>query len=238
MESVPTATVRTAIEDVPVGGARCLEAGAGVGNMTAALRAAGADEVVAVTNERDHATDVRGRFDADPPTVVEADLRSPPLAAASAAVVTAHALFGVVAPTDVATIVAALTRVAESGAWLVVDDYAPIPHDDLRALFAVENAAAELADGSPALAFYPADHLRRLFAAGGWRLERERTLLDPVPWTADLLDAHADVAREAAGRLDDPVASTLREVASRRRVALGDGVEAGRMYSLAFRLVE
>lgn len=233
-----SSTVRTAIEDVPVEGARCLEAGAGAGNTTAALRAAGAEAVVAVTNARDHATEVRDRFDDDPPSVVEADLRATPLPADSVTVVTAHALFNVVAPPDVAAIVAELSRVAEPGAWLVVDDYAPIPREDLRGLFAAENAAAELVDGSPALSFYPVAHLRRLFAAEGWRLERERTLLEPVPWSADLLDAHADLARETASRLDDSLASSLRTAISQRRAALGDGVETGRMYSLAFRRTE
>ncbi|WP_290814502.1 class I SAM-dependent methyltransferase [Halovivax sp.] len=229
-------TVRAAIEDVPVEGARCLEAGAGAGNMSAALREAGAADVLAVTNDRSHATEVRDRFDGGPPSAVRADLRSTPLADDSVSVVTAHALFNVVTPADAAAIAAEFSRVAEPGAWLVVDDYAPIPHDGVRALFAAENAAAELADAAPALTFYPSTHLRRLFEAEGWRFERERNLLDPVPWTAALLDAHADLARENAARLDDPIAAALRGEATRRRERLGDGVETGRMYGLAFRL--
>ena len=246
--------VRSALQDVPVEGTRCLEAGAGVGNTTAALRAAGAADVVAVTNERSHATDVRERFESDsaalvdgdspavaesdPPAVLEADLRATPLRSESVSVVTAHALCNVVPSTELAAIVAELTRVAEPGAWLVVDDYGPVPDEDLRALFAAENAAAELATGSPALTFYPAAHLRRLFESDGWHLEWERTLLDPVPWTADLLDAHAELAREHADGLGQPLADSLQEETSRRRDALGDGVDAGRMYSLAFRLPE
>ena len=254
--------VRSALQDVPVEGARCLEAGAGVGNTTAALRAAGAADVVAVTNERSHATDVRERFETDAPTgneidappgdetgapagsetdrptVLEADLQATPLRDDSVSVVTAHALCNVVPSTDLAAIVAELTRVAEPGAWLVVDDYDPIPHEDLRALFAAENAAAELTAGSPALTFYPAVHLRRLFESAGWHLEWERTLLDPVPWTVDLLDAHAELAREHADALEESVAEALQEEISRRREALGDGVDTGRMYSLAFRLRE
>ena len=246
--------VRSALQDVPVEGARCLEAGAGVGNTTAALLATGAADVVAVTNERSHATDVRDRFEADSvavvdndsttvagadrPTVLEADLQATPLRADSVSVVTAHALCNVVPSTDLAAIVAELTRVAEPGAWLVVDDYDPIPHEDLRALFAAENAAAELTAGSPALTFYPAVHLRRLFESAGWHLEWERTLLDPVPWTVDLLDAHAELAREHADALEESVAEALQEEISRRREALGDGVDTGRMYSLAFRLRE
>lgn len=229
-------TVERAIEDVPVAGARCLEAGAGAGNMTAALREAGADSVVSVTNDRDHALDVRDRFDRAPPGVLEADLRSTPLAEDSVSVVTAHALFNVLAPAAVPAIVDELTRVARDGAWLVVDDYAPIPHDGLRALFAAENAAAELADGRPALTFYPAAHLRGCFAARGWRLVGEQSLLEPVPWTADLLDAHADLARESAATLEASTADALRAETRRRREQLGDGVDTGRMYSLAFRL--
>jgi len=47
---------------------------------------------------------------------------------------------------------------------------------------------------------------RRLFAGHGWALDRERTLLDPVPWTASHVEADAE------------------------------GESAGEMYSLAMRL--
>ncbi|WP_247730971.1 class I SAM-dependent methyltransferase [Halovivax limisalsi] len=232
----PTSTVERAIEDVPVAGARCLEAGAGAGNMTAALREAGAGAVVAVTDDRDHAAGVRDRFESERPAVLEADLRSTPLSDDSVSIVTAHALFNVLTPAIVPAIADELTRVARPGARLVVDDYDSIPHDGLRGLFAAENAAAELADGAPALTFYPAAHLRACFEARGWRFERERSLLEPVPWTADLLDAHADLARESAARLDGPLAEALEADVTRRRDELGDGIDTGRMYSLAFRL--
>jgi hypothetical protein len=77
--------------------------------------------------------------------------------------------------------------------------------------------------------------LRRNFVGEGWTFDRERTLLDPVPWTENHVDAHADVARDAAARLrpelGDPLMAEVESVAD----AIGSE-SAGRMYSLAFRL--
>jgi 16S rRNA A1518/A1519 N6-dimethyltransferase RsmA/KsgA/DIM1 with predicted DNA glycosylase/AP lyase activity len=90
-------TVRTAVDDRHVDGSVCLEAGAGAGNMSAALLDAGAEGVYAVTNDPDHAEDVRERFaDEDRLTVLEGDLRETPLPDDSVDLITAHALFGVV----------------------------------------------------------------------------------------------------------------------------------------------
>ncbi|WP_435347625.1 class I SAM-dependent methyltransferase [Haloarchaeobius sp. HRN-SO-5] len=231
-------TVTAALEDRPVAGAVCLEAGAGVGNATAGLLAAGASRVYAVTNDRDHATTVRERValnEAGRAAVLEADLRAVPMAADSFEVVTAHGLFNVVPPSSLPAIAAELTRVAAPGCHLVVDDYAPLPDDaEVRDLFAVENAASELAAQRPALTFYPSAVLRRLFAGYGWEFDRERTLLDPVPWTASHLDAHADVVRSLAAGLPDDSGDCLVEEAE--RVAARIGAEsAGRMYSVALR---
>jgi SAM-dependent methyltransferase len=236
MSEVP-ATVENALADVPVAGRRCLEAGAGAGNATAGLQDAGAATVVAVTRDRDHASDVHDRFEETPEvTAVRADLRSIPLADDAVEVVTAHALFNVVAPEAVEPIVRELTRVAAPGAWLVVDDYAPLPPGPVRELFALEDATAALADARSAYTFYPAAHLRALFADAGWHHERTRDLLDPVPWTPALLDAHADLVAERAASLRDDLASGLVERTDAVRERAGDGVETGRMYSMALRL--
>lgn len=236
MADVPE-TLETALADVPVAGRRCLEAGAGVGNATAGLREREAAFVYAVTNDREHAGDVRDRFaGSGDVAALLADLRSLPLPADAVGVVTAHALFNVVPPADAARIVAELTRVTEPGGWLLVDDYAPVPDDRVRALFAAENAVAALDADRPALTFYPREHLRGLFEAAGWRHEWTRTLLDPVPWTPELLDAHAELAVERSRRLPDPLGEGLREAVDRRRARAGDGVDTGEMYGLAFRL--
>ena len=232
-------TVETALADRPVEGAVCLDTGAGVGNTTAGLVEAGADRVYAVTNDRAHAATVRehvGREHVDRVTVVEADLRATPLPDDSVDVVAAHALFNVVPTPAFPDITAELTRVAKSGAHLVVDDYDPLPPDAAtRDLFAVENAAAELARGEPALTFYPAAMVRRLLAGEGWEFDRERTLLDPVPWTEKHVAAHADAAREAAATLPTDLGDPLTAEADRLVDAVGSE-SAGRMYSLAFRL--
>jgi SAM-dependent methyltransferase len=238
-------TVRTALDDRPVEDAVCLEAGAGVGNTTAGLLEAGASRVYAATNDPDHAEAVRKRVvradgalpdAADRVVTLEADLRATPLPDDSVDVVTAHGLFNVVPTTALAALAAELTRVAAPGTHLVVDDYDPVPDDAaIRELFAVENAAAELADGESALTFYPAETLQRLFAGYGWTVDRERTLLDPVPWTESHISAHAEAARESAERLPADLAEPL--TAEIDRVAGETGSEsAGRMYSLAFRL--
>jgi SAM-dependent methyltransferase len=226
-------TVRTALSDQPVEGRVCLEAGAGVGNTTAALGEAGAAAVYAITDDRSHARTVRDRVPRQGVDVLRADLRAIPLPSEAVDFVTAHALFNVVPPPDADAIVSALSRVASPGAKLVVDDYTPIPDAEIRELFALENAAAELATGRPALAFYPASHLSALFEARGWTFERRRSLLDPVPWTESHVEAHLDVTREYADALPDAVARPLVDRAERLAADI-ETDQAGEMYSLAF----
>ena len=227
-------TIQRALADRSIEGRSCLEAGAGVGNATTGLLEAGAAAVYAITNEGSHARTVRDRIGDDArASILLADLRSIPLPDDSVDVITAHALFNVV-PADAATPIATeLTRVVAPGGTLVIDDYAPIAEaDPVRRLFAVENAAAELADGRPALTFYPADGLRRLFAGHGWHHDRTETILEPVPWTADLLEAHADVVREYATDLPSELADPLVSRADRLVDEIGSS-EVGTMYSLA-----
>jgi hypothetical protein len=234
-------TVTTALSDQPVAGAVCLEAGAGVGNTTVGLLDAGASRVYAVTNDADHATTVRERVARDDPdrtAVLEADLRELPLATESVDVVTAHGLFNVLAPESLDAVVSEVTRVATPDCRLVVDDYEPLPESAaMRELFALENAASELATGRPALTFYPSAVLRRLFAGSGWEFERKLTLLDPVPWTTSHVKAHADVTRSLAAGLSDELAATLTAEVDRLVEAIGSE-SVGEMYSLAFRLPE
>lgn len=238
MSDVPD-TIATALEEIPITGRTCLEAGAGAGNATAALRERGADRVYAVTNDTDHAETVRDRFrDDDATATVFADLRAIPLPDDAVEVVTAHALFNVVTTTEATPIVEELTRVTAPGGWLVVDDYAPVPDETVRELFGLANAVAELTDARPTFTFYPRDHLRALFSATGWELADSRTLLDPVPWTADLLDAHANIIGEELESLPDDVGDGLRNRLRAVRRRAGDGVETGTMYSLVFRLPE
>ena len=246
-------TVTTALEDRPIEGAVCLEAGAGAGNTTAGLLATGAARVYAVTDDRKHAKStlerIRGSDGDDDPNrahnrlaVLEADLRAIPLPDDSVEIVTAHGLFNVVPPADLDAIVGELTRVAAPGCHLVVDDYEPLPDDAaVRDLFALENAAAELADGRPMLTFYPAAALRRLFVGTGWTFDRQRTLLDPVPWTEAHVEAHADVVRSRADALSAAGGSALAGSLRERADALADAIgseSTGEMYSLAFRRSE
>ncbi|MFO8115318.1 MAG: class I SAM-dependent methyltransferase [Halorubrum sp.] len=257
-------TVAAALDDRSVAGTRCLEAGAGAGNATAGLLANGAARVYAVTDDRDHARTTRRRVgdggngdndgdgdsdndgdgdsdndgDGDRLAVLEADLRAVPLPDDSIDVITAHGLCNVLDPATLSAVAEELSRVAAPGAELVVDDYDPPPDDAaVGELFAVENAASEVARGRPALTFYPAAFLRRFFAGHGWEFERERTLLDPVPWTESHVSAHADeaasTATECRGEAGDALAATAR------RLEREIGSESvGRMYGLAFRLPE
>jgi len=231
VDGVPD-TVRTALADVPVEGAVTLEAGAGVGNGTAGLLDAGADAVHAVTDDPDHAATVRERCPAA--TVLTADLASVPLPDDAVDVVLAHGLFNVLSNAAAVRIAAELTRVAAPGAWLVVDDYDPLPAGSrIRRLYAVENALAELADGRPAYVFHPEAGLRRLFAGHGWTHERTTTLLEPVPWTGDHMDARLAAARRMGEDVPDELAEPLLSRAER---LAADGEErVGRMYSLAMR---
>ncbi|NGM70785.1 class I SAM-dependent methyltransferase [Natronolimnobius sp. AArcel1] len=241
--SIPR-TVTTALADRPVADAVCLEAGAGVGNTTAGLLAGGASRVYAVTNERKHAKSTleRVRVNTDSATsspekvaVLEADLRTIPLPDNSIEIITAHGLFNVVPPADLEPVLTELTRVAAPGCHLVANDYEPLPDDAaVRELFALENAAAELADGQPMLSFYAAATLRRLFVGAGWEYDRTQTLLEPVPWTKSHLEAHAAVVHSRADQLEDAVGEQLCDRADALVETIGFE-SVGEMYSLAFR---
>lgn len=232
-------TVRAALGDRSIEGRRCLDAGAGAGNTTAGLLEAGASSVFAVTNEREHAETVSERLrDAEEVKVLESDLRAIALPDDSVDIVTAHALFNVVPPEALSTIVDELTRVVRPGGNLIVDDYAPLPETaEIRALFGIENAASELARNRPGLTFYPASVLQSVFEGKGWVFERQKTLLDPVPWTEGHVEAHADVACDVAAGIEAPLGGILSKEADRLASEIGSE-SAGEMYSLAFRMSE
>lgn len=232
-------SVSRALDDRDIAGRNCLEAGAGVGNATAGLLDAGAAHVYAVTDRADHADGVRERFpDEGRLDLLEADLRDLPLPDDSVDVITAHALFNVLPNEAAAPIAAELTRVAAPGATLIVDDYDPMPPDSpVRRLFGVENAAAELGERRPALTFYPADALRRLFGGHGWTHDRTRSILEPVPWSEGHLTAHVAEVRGRAQSLPDALGQPLVNEAERLAKATKRSDE-GRMYSVAMRLGE
>lgn len=179
-----------------------------------------------------------GRFDSERgrTAVLEADVRFLPLEPDSVEIITAHALFNLIGPLSLEAVAAELTRVADLGCHLVIDDYRPPPDDAaVRELFALENAAAELATGEPALTFYPEGVLERLFAGYGWEFDRQRVLLDPVPWTANHIEAHATAALSMCSRLRPELGEPL--AAEVKRVATAIGEEStGTMYSVALRL--
>lgn len=236
---VPT-TVSTALADRPVAGEVCLEAGAGTGNTTAGLLAAGADRVYAITDDPGHARLVADRFDesGDRVAVVEADLRATPLPGDSVELITAHGLCNLLEPAALDAVAGELTRVAAPGARLLIDDYAPLPDGAaVGRLFALENAAASLATGRPALTFYPPSILREVFVARGWTFDRKRTLLDPVPWTASHVAAHTDAVRSSAASLPQELREALLAELEGVLDELGeDGESAGEMYGLAMEL--
>ena len=232
-------TVRSAIADRPVDGRVCLEAGAGAGNMSGALLEAGADTVYAVTRDPAHAEDVRERFAGEERlTVIEADLREKPLPDDSVDVITAHALFNVVVPSAAAEIIADLTRMATPGAHLVVDDYERLPTSSaIREVFAAENAATELTHSRPVLTEYSSELIRRLCGGYGWTHDRTKNILAPVPWHADLVDAHVDIVAETAEELPESLREGLVNAAE-RAAAEARGESVGEMYSVALRLPE
>ena len=240
MGDVPE-TVTAALADQQVEGQVCLEAGAGVGNTTAGLLAAGAKRVYAVTDDADHAATVRERVgdgNADRLAVVEADLRATPLGTGSVDLVTAHGLCNVLPPTALDAVAAELARVAKPDGHLVVDDYAVPPADGaVNRLFALENVAARAVDGRPALTFYPPAVLAAVFADHGWTVERRKPLLDPVPWTEAHLNAHAEVVRGYADDLPDALGEPLTAMADDLVSAIGSE-RTGTMYSLAFQLAD
>lgn len=233
-------TVTTALVDRPVTGAVCLEAGAGFGNMTAGLLAAGASRVYAVTNNPEHANAVHERIDSDEAkrtAILEADLCCLPIDTDSVEIITAHGLFNVLEPASLEFVAAELTRVAAPGCHLIIDDYNPPPDDAaIRELFALENAATEIAAGRPALTFYPEVMLRRLFMGYGWEFDSKQTLLEPVPWTASHIEAHTDATLSMSSRLPNELSECLATEAERIATDIGEE-SAGTMYSVALRLL-
>ncbi|MFC7203158.1 class I SAM-dependent methyltransferase [Haloferax namakaokahaiae] len=234
---VPT-TVRAALSDQPVENARCLEAGAGVGNTTAGLLQEGADRVYAVTNNPVHAELVHDRIGRAYPNrtaVVEADLRAIPLSDDSVEIITAHGLFNVLPPTSLGDVVSEFTRVAAPGCRLIVDDYEPPPEGAaIWNLFSLENAASQLADDTPALTFYPERVLRQQFVGSGWSVGRRKTLLEPVPWTKQHVRAHANRTSRLLEEVADELASPLEDELERIVASIGSE-STGRMYSVSFR---
>lgn len=230
-------TVTAALEEQPVAGMTCLEAGAGHGNMTSGLLAAGATHVYAVTNRDDHAKSVTERVGTtarDRSTVLTADLRALPIENNSIEIITAHALFNVLVPSALSPVIEELTRVATPGCLLILDDYEPLPsHASIRELFAIENALTELADGHAGLTFYPAVVLQALLAEYGWEFDYNHLLLDPVPWTENHINAHARAARTAARKLSKPLETILLAEID-RIVAKLDDESVGEMYSMTF----
>ena len=233
---VPT-TVATALADHRVEGRRCLDAGTGVGNSAAGLARAAADRVITVTTNPDHAHHASRRFAADDRVdVIRADLRSLPLGDDSVEFIMAHAVCNVLEPSALALVATEWYRIAAPDCVLVIDDYDPIPEEAcVSSLFELENAAAILATGRPALTFYPAPFLVHSFVGAGWELCRMQTLLDPVPWTAAHLDAHTEATAAALQTLSPALRRPLTERLDILTKNL-DPAATGRMYSLAFRL--
>lgn len=75
------------------------------------------------------------------------------------------------------------------------------------------------------------------FVGNGWEFDRERILLDPVSWTANHVDAHAEAARLTAARLSSGLGGTLASEIERTAASIGEE-SAGRMYSVALRVPE
>lgn len=237
---VPT-TVTAALEDHDVSGAVCLEAGAGVGNMTAGLLATDASCIYSVTNDRSDARMVRDRIglaESGRVAVLEADLCAIPIENDSIDIITAHGLCNVLTPASLATIVEEMTRVSAPNGLLIIDDYEPPPNTaGIRELFAVQNAVSELADGRSSLTFYPPSILRAVFSDAAWEFDQKRTLLNPVPWTENHITAHTEVALNAAAKLPDPLREILTTEVERRAKRI-DEESVGTMYSLTMRLCE
>lgn len=233
MSEIPS-TVTDALAPIDVAGETCLEAGAGVGNMALALREAGARRVVAVTDDPAHATGVRDRVPGDRIDVVQADLRVMPVPDDAVSVVTAHALCNVLPPPALNEVVAELSRGAAPGARLIVIDYEPLPPGVVADVFGVENAVANLTDGSPAYSFYPPSLLTDLLNSRGWNRDSHRTLLDPVPWPRSLLAEHATLAREASADLPADLHGALDAYLDDCMDKVDDEVQAGRYYALVF----
>jgi len=158
--------------------------------------------------------------------------------------ITAHMLVNVVTHVDLFLILKELTRVAKSKALMVVNDYNPLSSYQtershlVEELFRIENAASYLANGEPALVWYPSEYITELLELLGWEIETMELMYDKTPWEKELLEEHLEVIEEECKKINDEnLRKSLLHQAHKLLDQIGEDetIYAGTIYSIIAR---
>ena len=238
----------SAMDKINVKGLICLEAGTGAGNMTRWLAKKGAKLVYSISNNQEHLEYARRRLPKKyikNVKFIKADLRRLDfLGERTIDLITAHMLVNVVTHVDLFLIFKELTRVAKNKALMVVNDYNPLSSYQtersylVEELFRIENAASYLANGEPALVWYPSEYIAGLLELLGWEIETMELMYDKTPWEKELLEEHLEVIEEECKRIDDEnLRKSLLHQAHKLLDQIGEDetIYAGTIYSIIAR---
>jgi len=153
-------------------------------------------------------------------------------------------LVNVVTHVDLFLIFKELTRVAKNKALMVVNDYNPLSSYQtersclVEELFRIENAASYLANGKPALVWYPSEYITGLLELLGWEIETMELMYDKTPWEKELLEEHLEVIEEECKKIDDEnLRKSLLHQAHKLLDQIGEDetIYAGTIYSIIAR---
>jgi len=238
----------SAMDKINVKGLICLEAGTGAGNMTRWLAKKGAKLVYSISNNQEHLEYARRRLPKKyikNVKFIKADLRKLDfLGEKTIDLITAHMLVNVVTHVDLFLIFKELTRVAKNKALMVVNDYNPLSSYQtersylVEELFRIENAASYLANGEPALVWYPSEYIAGLLELLGWEIETMELMYDKTPWEKELLEEHLEVIEEECKKIDDEnLRKSLLHQAHKLLDQIGEDetIYAGTIYSIIAR---
>ena len=238
----------SAMDKINVNGLICLEAGTGAGNMIRWLAKRGAKLVYSISDNQEHLEYARRKLPKKyikNVKFIKADLRRLDfLGERTIDLITAHMLVNVVTHVDLFLIFKELTRVAKSKALMVVNDYNPLSSYQtersylVEELFRIENAASYLANGEPALVWYPSEYIAGLLELLGWEIETMELMYDKTPWERELLEEHLEVIEEECKKIDDEnLRKSLLHQAHKLLDQIGEDetIYAGTIYSIIAR---
>ena len=203
------------MEEVPVEGQICLEAGTGAGNMTCYLIERGARLVYSISNNQEHLDYAQSRLsreDEKKVKFINADLQNLEfISSGSIDLTTAHMLLNVVQPAELFLIFKELTRVIKKDGYLIINDYNPLLSYQMdrtylvEELFKLENAVHQLVNDKPALVWYSSDYVSDLLQTLGWNIHSTNLLFDKTPWSKQLLQEHVDEIEKIGNKINDDV---------------------------------
>jgi len=70
-------------------------------------------------------------------------------------------------------------------------------------LFKIENAVSYIANGEPALVWYPSEYVVELLELLGCEIESVKMLYDKTPWEKELLKEHLEVIEKICMKIKD-----------------------------------